>query len=99
MASSVVPSAASSRYVHLSDVDHVQLRRRHLKKREIWRFLTLVHSKQIVLDEARTKLDVTLIEISYDKTLGSITVKNNGSGIPVKVCRQSCARYDVRCGI
>ena len=27
------------------------LRRRHLKKREIWRFLTLVHSKQIVLDE------------------------------------------------
>ena len=39
---------------------------------------------QNALDEARTKSDVTLIEISYDKTLGSITVKNNGSGIPVE---------------
>lgn len=39
---------------------------------------------QNALDEARTKSDVTLIEISYDKTLGSITVSNNGSGIPVE---------------
>ena len=39
---------------------------------------------QNALDEARTKADVTLIEISYDKTLGSITVKNNGQGIPVE---------------
>lgn len=27
------------------------LRRKHLKKREIWRFLSLVHRKEIVLDE------------------------------------------------
>ena len=27
------------------------LRRKHLKKREIWRFLTLVHRKELVLDE------------------------------------------------
>lgn len=27
------------------------LRRKHLKKREIWRFLTMVHRKEIVLDE------------------------------------------------
>ena len=27
------------------------LRRRHLKKREIWRFLTLVHRKELLLDE------------------------------------------------
>jgi hypothetical protein len=27
------------------------LRRKHLKKREIWRFLTLVHRKDLVLDE------------------------------------------------
>lgn len=33
------------------------LRRKHLKKREIWRFLTMVHRKEIVLDE-RTYEDV-----------------------------------------
>lgn len=27
------------------------LRRRHLKKREVWRFLSLVHGKQLVIDE------------------------------------------------
>jgi hypothetical protein len=27
------------------------LRRKHLKKREIWRFLTMVHAKELVLDE------------------------------------------------
>jgi hypothetical protein len=31
------------------------LRRKHLKKREIWRFLTLVHRKEIVLDERRVE--------------------------------------------
>jgi DNA topoisomerase II len=39
---------------------------------------------QNALDEARTKPDVTLIEIGFDAAVGSITVKNNGAGIPVE---------------
>lgn len=108
--------SSASRYVHLSDVDHVQLRRSmylgmakpvetklrlaHLmegpagetaieifaRKEEIApaALQCIDEILQNALDEARTKSDVTLIEISYDKTLGSITVKNNGSGIPVE---------------
>lgn len=33
------------------------LRRKHLKKREIWRFLSLVHAKELLLDE-RTQDEV-----------------------------------------
>ena len=107
---------SSARYVHLSDVDHVQLRRSmylgmakpvetklrlaHLFEMDEDRFGIEVFSRKIgvapaalqcideilqnALDEARTKPDVTLIEIAFDATLGSITVKNNGAGIPVE---------------
>jgi len=116
MSSSTVASAGPSRYVHLSDVDHVQLRRSmylgmakpvetklrlaHLmegnegqtgieifaRKEEIApaALQCIDEILQNALDEARTKSDVTLIEIGFDKTLGSITVKNNGQGIPVE---------------